>query len=63
VGATIQEAWGMGWPGTYPYAAANKAVDLGGTVIRDKMTGPAGKSVIVADPGGALVALFTPAAG
>jgi predicted enzyme related to lactoylglutathione lyase len=44
-------------------AAATKAVDLGGTVIRDKVTGPAGKSVIVADPGGALVALFTPAAG
>jgi uncharacterized protein len=44
-------------------AAATKAVDLGGTVIRDTMTGPAGKSVIVADPGGALVALFTPAAG
>jgi uncharacterized protein len=44
-------------------AAVNKAVDLGGTVIRDKVTGPAGRSVIVADPGGALVALFTPAAG
>jgi predicted enzyme related to lactoylglutathione lyase len=44
-------------------AAATKAADLGGSVIRDKMTGPAGKSVIVADPGGALVALFTPAAG
>jgi len=37
--------------------------DLGGTVIRDKLTGPAGNSVIVADPGGALLALFTPAAG
>ena len=44
-------------------AAVNKAVDLGGTVVRDKVTGPAGRSVIVADPGGALVALFTPAAG
>jgi len=36
---------------------------LGGSVIRDKLTGPAGNSVIVADPGGALIALFTPAAG
>jgi predicted enzyme related to lactoylglutathione lyase len=43
-------------------AAVTKAVDLGGTVIRDKMTGPAGTSVIVADPGGVLVALFAPAA-
>jgi uncharacterized protein len=44
-------------------AAVTKAVDLGGSVIRDRVTGPAGTSVIVADPGGALVALFTPAAG
>jgi len=44
-------------------AAVSKAVDLGGTVIRDKVTGTAGNSVIVADPGGALIALFTPAAG
>jgi uncharacterized protein len=43
--------------------AVSKAVDLGGTVIRDTVTGPAGSSVIVADPGGALIALFTPAAG
>jgi len=43
--------------------AVSKAVDLDGTVIRDKVTGPAGTSVIVADPGGALIALFTPAAG
>ena len=43
--------------------AVSKAVDLGGTVIRDKVTAPAGSSVIVADPGGALIALFTPAAG
>ena len=44
-------------------ATVSKAVDLGGSVIRDKLTGPAGNSVIVADPGGALIALFTPAAG
>jgi uncharacterized protein len=43
--------------------AVSKAVDLGGTVIRDMVTGPAGSSVIVADPGGALIALVTPAAG
>lgn len=43
--------------------AVSQAADLGGTVIRDKVTGPAGSSVIVADPGGALIALFTPAAG
>ena len=43
--------------------AVSQAADLGGTVIRDKVTGPAGNSVIVADPGGALIALFTPAAG
>jgi predicted enzyme related to lactoylglutathione lyase len=43
--------------------AVSKAVGLGGTVIRDKVAGPAGNSVIVADPGGALIALFTPAAG
>jgi predicted enzyme related to lactoylglutathione lyase len=44
-------------------AAVTKAVELGGTVIRDKVTGPAGTSVIISDPGGALVALFAPAAG
>jgi predicted enzyme related to lactoylglutathione lyase len=44
-------------------AAAKQAIELGGRVVRDKTTGPAGTSVIVADPGGALVALFTPAAG
>jgi hypothetical protein len=43
-------------------AAAKRAVDLGGQVVRDKTVGPAGTSVTVADPGGALVALFTPAA-
>ena len=42
--------------------AAKQAIELGGRVVRDKTTGPAGTSVTVADPGGALVALFTPAA-
>jgi uncharacterized protein len=44
-------------------AAVHKAVELGATVVQDKATGPAGTAVTVADPGGALVALFTPAAG
>ena len=44
-------------------AAVRRAVGLGGTVVKDRTVGPAGTSVTVADPGGALVALFTPAAG
>jgi predicted enzyme related to lactoylglutathione lyase len=44
-------------------AAAKQAVALGGTVVRDKTAGPAGTSITVADPGGAVVALFAPAAG
>lgn len=44
-------------------AAVKIAVELGGTVIRDKTAGPAGTSVTVSDPGGTLIALFTPAAG
>jgi predicted enzyme related to lactoylglutathione lyase len=43
-------------------AAAKQAVALGATVVQDKTVGPGGTSVTVADPGGALVALFTPAA-
>src|SRR5206468_1377644 len=42
-------------------AAAKQAVALGATVVQDKTVGPGGTSVTVADPGGALVALFTPA--
>lgn len=44
-------------------AAAKQATALGGSVVRDKITGPAGTAVIVADPSGAVVALFTPTAG
>jgi uncharacterized protein len=44
-------------------AAAKQAVALGATVVKDKTVGPAGTSVTVADPGGALVALFAPDAG
>jgi predicted enzyme related to lactoylglutathione lyase len=43
--------------------AAKRATALGGSVVRDRTTGPAGTSVLVADPSGAVVALFTPAAG
>jgi len=43
-------------------AAAKQATTLGGSVIRDKTTGPAGTSVLVTDPAGAVVALFTPTA-
>jgi len=42
-------------------AAAKQAVALGGRVVRDKTTGPAGTSVLVADPGDGLIALFVPA--
>jgi len=41
-------------------AAAKQAIDLGGSVVRDKATGPTGTSVLITDPGGAVVALFTP---
>jgi uncharacterized protein len=43
-------------------AAAKQAVALGGSVVRDKTTGPAGTSVMVTDPTGAVIALFTPTA-
>ena len=43
-------------------AAAKQSVALGGSVIQDRTAGPAGTSVLVADPGGAVIALFTPAA-
>jgi predicted enzyme related to lactoylglutathione lyase len=42
--------------------AAKQAVALGGTVVADKTVGPAGTSVTIADPGGAVIALFKPAA-
>jgi predicted enzyme related to lactoylglutathione lyase len=43
--------------------SATRATALGGTVVRARTVGPAGTSVLVADPGGAVVALFTPSAG
>jgi predicted enzyme related to lactoylglutathione lyase len=46
-----------------PDAAAERALALGGSVVREKTTGPAGAAVLVADPGGAIIALFTPSAG
>jgi predicted enzyme related to lactoylglutathione lyase len=42
-------------------AAAKQAVALGGRIVRDTTTGPAGSSVLVADPGDGLIALFVPA--
>jgi predicted enzyme related to lactoylglutathione lyase len=44
-------------------AATKQATALGGSVVRDETTGPAGTAVMVADPSGSIVALFTPAAG
>jgi uncharacterized protein len=38
----------------------DKATSLGATVVADKADGPAGTAVVIADPGGALVALWTP---
>src|SRR4051812_32462772 len=35
-------------------AAAKQAVALGGILVRDKTVGPAGTSIVVTDPGGAL---------
>jgi predicted enzyme related to lactoylglutathione lyase len=40
--------------------AVDKAVSLGATVVAGKADGPAGTAVTIADPGGALVALWTP---
>ncbi|WP_433611395.1 VOC family protein [Dactylosporangium sp. CA-139114] len=42
-------------------AASKRAVELGGRVVREERAGPAGSAVLVADPGGAVVALFVPA--
>ena len=44
-------------------AGAKQAVALGGSIVLDTTVGPAGTSIVVTDPGGAAVALFTPAAG
>jgi predicted enzyme related to lactoylglutathione lyase len=41
----------------------DKATSLGATVIAGKTDGPAGTAVTTADPGGALVALWTQFAG
>lgn len=40
--------------------ATKKAVELGGRVVRDQTIGPAGASVVIADPGDGLIALFVP---
>jgi predicted enzyme related to lactoylglutathione lyase len=41
-------------------SAAEKARALGGSVVGEKKAGPAGTSILVSDPGGATIALFTP---
>jgi predicted enzyme related to lactoylglutathione lyase len=38
----------------------DKATSLGATVVAGKSDGPAGTAVTIADPGGAVVALWTP---
>lgn len=43
-------------------AARRKATSLGATVVQDRTEGPAGTAVTIADPGGALVALWVPRA-
>jgi uncharacterized protein len=43
--------------------ATKQATSLGATVVRNASDGPAGTSVIIADPGGAQLALFKPRAG
>ena len=40
--------------------AIDKATSLGATVVAGKTDGPAGTAVTITDPGGALVALWTP---
>lgn len=39
-------------------AATRKAVKLGATLLKDKSRGPAGEFSVVADPGGAAIALW-----
>ena len=41
-------------------AAVTKAKALGARIVQDKTDGPAGTAVTIADPGGALVALWVP---
>jgi hypothetical protein len=40
--------------------ATTSATSLGGTVVADATDGPAGTAVLIADPAGALVALWVP---
>lgn len=42
-------------------AAAAKAVELGGTLLRERTDLPVGSLVVVTDPGGAALVLFQPA--
>jgi uncharacterized protein len=63
--AEVRAAAGKRPQGWVPYAevddvdvATQKALELGGRVVADRMTGPAGDFSIVRDPGGATVALW-----
>ncbi len=40
--------------------AVDKAVAAGGTIVQPKTDGPAGTAVTIADPAGALIALWVP---
>jgi predicted enzyme related to lactoylglutathione lyase len=41
-------------------AATGRATALGARVVRDRMEGPAGSAVTIADPAGALLCLWVP---
>ena len=66
--ASVIEATGPATSGRWiPYVqvddldvAVDKATSLGATVVAGKADGPAGTAVTIADPGGAVVALWTP---
>jgi uncharacterized protein len=65
--AGIVQAGAAGGAGWLPYVvvedlddAARRAASLGATVIAGPADGPAGTSILIADPGGAKLALFKP---
>ena len=60
---------GEGSRGWLPYVqvldvdrATERALELGATVLRDRIRGPAGDYTTIADPTGAAIALWQPAA-
>jgi hypothetical protein len=42
-------------------AASDRVRELGGAILSEAIPGPAGSSVVIADPSGARLALFVPA--